>query len=88
MRPAELGELVRAPKLGKLVHKMIATVPRFALDATIQPLTRALLRIDLVLTPDFRWDDEHHGYVEPFLILVRRRAPCSHQTRPYATARL
>lgn len=71
MRPAQIGELIGAAKLGKVVKKMINMVPRLQLDASIQPLTRGLLRVDLVLTPDFQWDQEVHGYVEPFLILVR-----------------
>lgn len=74
MRPAELGELIRNPKFGKLVHKMICMVPRLQLAASIQPLTRNLLRIDLVVTPDFRWDEEQHGFVEPFIIMVRTAA--------------
>jgi hypothetical protein len=74
MRPAELGELIRNPKFGKLVHKMISMVPRLQLAASIQPLTRTLLRIDLVVTPDFKWDVEQHGFVEPFIIMVRATA--------------
>ena len=67
-------------KLGKVVKKMINMVPRLQLDASIQPLTRGLLRVDLVLTPDFQWDQEVHGYVEPFLILVCSCEPhaCRH----------
>ena len=74
MRPAELGELIRNPKFGKPVHAAIASIPRLQLSASILPLTRALLRIDLVLTPDFRWSEAQHGYVEPFLIMVRSGA--------------
>jgi pre-mRNA-splicing helicase BRR2 len=70
MRPAQLGELINAPSLGKVVKKMINQIPRLQLEASIQPLTRGLLRMDLLLTPDFQWDQEQHGYVEPFLILV------------------
>lgn len=71
MRPAQLGELINAPSLGKVVKKMINQIPRLLLEASIQPLTRGLLRMDLILTPDFQWEQEQHGYVEPFLILVR-----------------
>ena len=71
MRPAQLGELINAPSLGKVVKKMINQIPRLQLEASIQPLTRGLLRMDLILTPDFQWEQEQHGYVEPFLILVR-----------------
>jgi pre-mRNA-splicing helicase BRR2 len=83
MRPAELGELIRNAQLGRVVHKLISMVPRLQLDASIQPLTRNLLRIDLVLTPDFRWDEEQHGFVEPFLIMVCRKSACA--TRAAAT---
>ena len=36
----------------------------------MQPITRSLLRIDLSITPDFRWDEKIHGGAETFLILV------------------
>ena len=75
MRPAELGELVRNAQIGRVVHKLVSMVPRLQLEASIQPLTRGLLRIDLVLTPDFRWDEEQHGFVQPFLITVRPPRP-------------
>jgi pre-mRNA-splicing helicase BRR2 len=71
MRPAELGELIRNAQLGRVVHKLISMVPRLQLDASIQPLTRNLLRIALELNPDFKWEQEQHGFVEPFLITVR-----------------
>lgn len=79
MRPAQLGELINAPSLGKVVKKMINQIPSLQLEASIQPLTRGLLRMDLILTPDFQWDQEQHGYVEPFLILVR----CSTAASPF-----
>ena len=36
----------------------------------MQPITRSLLRIDLTVTPDFRWDEKVHGGAESFWILV------------------
>ena len=42
----------------------------FRLQATVQPITRSLLRIDLTITPDFQWDDKAHGNAESFTILV------------------
>lgn len=36
----------------------------------MQPITRSLLRIDLSITPDFRWDEKIHGGAESFIILV------------------
>jgi pre-mRNA-splicing helicase BRR2 len=42
----------------------------YRLQAQVQPITRSLLRIDLSITPDFRWDEKIHGNAETFLILV------------------
>lgn len=50
----------------RLVHQL----PKIQLQANVQPLTRAVLKVDLTVTPDFRWDEKVHGYVEPFWILV------------------
>ena len=40
------------------------------LQAQVQPITRTLLRIDLSIVPDFRWDEKIHGGAETFIILV------------------
>ena len=40
------------------------------MSAQVQPITRTLLRIDLTITPDFRWDEKYHGTSESFFILV------------------
>ncbi|KAH9911636.1 Sec63 Brl domain-containing protein [Fomitopsis serialis] len=36
----------------------------------VQPITRTLLRIDLTIIPDFRWDEKIHGTAESFWIMV------------------
>jgi pre-mRNA-splicing helicase BRR2 len=46
------------------VHKL------YSIQAQVQPITRSLLRIDLTITPDFRWDEKVHGGAESFWILV------------------
>ncbi|XP_076912670.1 DExH-box ATP-dependent RNA helicase DExH12-like [Bidens hawaiensis] len=66
----ELGELIRAPKLGRTLHKCIHQFPKLNLAAHIQPITRTILRVELTITPDFQWEDKIHGYVEPFWVIV------------------
>ena len=66
----ELGELIRQPRLGKLLHRLIHQFPRLELAAQIQPITRSVLKIDLTITPDYQWEDSVHGFVEPFWIIV------------------
>ena len=45
-------------------------LPRSRLQAQVQPITRTLLRIDLSIVPDFRWDEKIHGTAETFVIMV------------------
>ncbi|XP_076951911.1 DExH-box ATP-dependent RNA helicase DExH12-like [Bidens hawaiensis] len=66
----ELGELVRGPHLGRVLHKYIHQVPKLNLAAHIQPVTQSMLTVELTITPDFQWDDKIHGYVEPFWVIV------------------
>jgi pre-mRNA-splicing helicase BRR2 len=70
MKPADLGELVRMPKAGRAIHRLIHALPRLELQAHVQPLTRTLLRMDLTLAPDFQWDGAIHGGGELFWVLV------------------
>jgi len=68
--PTELGELIRAPKLGKTVHKYVHQFPKLELSTHIQPVTRSTLKVELTITPDFQWDDKIHGKAEAFWIFV------------------
>ncbi|CAK8540099.1 unnamed protein product [Lathyrus sativus] len=66
----EIGELIRAPKMGRTLHKFIHQFPKLNLAAHVQPITRTVLGVELTITPDFAWDDRIHGYVEPFWVIV------------------
>lgn len=66
----EIGELVRIPKMGKALHKLVHQFPRLELAAHVQPITRTVVKIDLTLTPDFQWDNKVHGFAEPWWIFV------------------
>ncbi|OXB54104.1 UNVERIFIED_CONTAM: hypothetical protein H355_013778 [Colinus virginianus] len=67
---AEIGELVRVPQMGKLLHRLIHLFPKLELAAFVQPLTRTCLLVELTLTPDFQWDSKIHGNGELFWIIV------------------
>jgi pre-mRNA-splicing helicase BRR2 len=71
MEPHEIGELVRAPKLGKTVYKYIHQIPKLELTVHILPITRSTLKVELLIQPDFEWDsDKVHGSSEAFWIFV------------------
>jgi pre-mRNA-splicing helicase BRR2 len=46
--PTEMGELIRAPKLGKTIHKYVYQYPKLELS-----ITRSTLKVELTITPDF-----------------------------------
>lgn len=70
MKPADLGELVRMPKVGKALHRLIHSIPKLEVSAYIQPITRSLLKMDITLVPDFQFDPALHGGAEVFWLLV------------------
>ncbi|KIJ93294.1 hypothetical protein K443DRAFT_112249 [Laccaria amethystina LaAM-08-1] len=70
LTPPEIGELIGIPNAGRLVHRLVHSFPKLQLQAQVQPIARSLLRIDLSIIPDFRWDEKIHGTAETFLIVV------------------
>jgi pre-mRNA-splicing helicase BRR2 len=69
-QPQEIGELVRFPKMGKMIHRFVHQFPRLELSAHVQPITRTVLRVKLTITPDFQFDPKAHGTFEPFYVIV------------------
>jgi pre-mRNA-splicing helicase BRR2 len=67
---SELGALVRFPAKGAFLFKRVHMCPRITLSAAVQPLTRALLRVELTVTPDFEFDSSVHGFAVGFWITV------------------
>jgi pre-mRNA-splicing helicase BRR2 len=70
LEPNEIGELIGEPKAGRLVHRLVNQFPRLELQAFFQPITRSLLHVQLTITPDFQWDEKHHGGAQSFHIIV------------------
>lgn len=66
----ELGELIGLPKSGQLLKSYVDKFPRLDLQAHVLPLTRSLLKINLVIQPDFQWDHDIHGHTQGFWIIV------------------
>jgi len=66
----EIGELIRMPKMGKTLHKLVHQFPKMELSVHVQPITRSTLRVELTITPDFQWDEKVHGNSQAFYIFV------------------
>lgn len=44
--------------IGLKVKQCVHQIPAILMEATIQPITRTVLRVRLTITPDFRWNDQ------------------------------
>lgn len=53
MSAQQLGELVKFPKMGKILHKLVHHFPKLELEAYVQPITRSVVRVELAISADF-----------------------------------
>ncbi|CAL4929780.1 unnamed protein product [Urochloa decumbens] len=70
MEENEIGALIRFSHQGKLVKQYVGYFPYVNLSATVSPITRTVLKVDLHITPEFVWKDRHHGMSERWWIIV------------------
>ncbi|XP_029640230.1 activating signal cointegrator 1 complex subunit 3 isoform X1 [Octopus sinensis] len=71
MTSKEIGLMIHHQKMGVNVKRCVHQIPYLDLDATIQPITRTVLRVRLSIKPEFHWDDKIHGKTgEPFWVWV------------------
>lgn len=70
LKPQDLGEMVKIPKMGKTLHKYVHMFPKLEVSALVQPISRSLLKVDLTITPDFQFDVSVHEYAQLFWVLV------------------
>lgn len=70
MESAEIGSLVHNQKMGGVIGKLLDNFPTVSVEAEIAPLNRDVLRVKLFITPEFRWNDRHHGKSESYWIWV------------------
>ncbi|XP_071253079.1 activating signal cointegrator 1 complex subunit 3 [Salvelinus alpinus] len=71
MQKDEIGHMLHHVNIGLKVKQCVHQIPSILMEATIQPITRTVLRVRLQITPDFQWHDQCHGSVgEPWWLWV------------------
>ncbi|TMS11145.1 Activating signal cointegrator 1 complex subunit 3, partial [Larimichthys crocea] len=65
MRKDEIGHMLHHVNVGLSVKQCVHQIPSITMEATIQPITRTVLRVRLLVTPDFRWNDQVVLHVTP-----------------------
>jgi activating signal cointegrator complex subunit 3 len=53
-----------------LVKQHLGYFPSIQLAATVSPITRTVLKVDLLITPNFIWKDRFHGTALRWWILI------------------
>lgn len=54
MDPKEIGQMLHHVRAGADVKKAALEVPLVEMEASIQPITRTVLRVKLTVTPNFK----------------------------------
>lgn len=71
----EITSLVRANHvIGKKIYLAAKNFPRMNVSASVQPVTRTVIKLHLTITADFYWNEKVHGTVEPFHIWIEDAA--------------
>ncbi|XP_020519141.1 DExH-box ATP-dependent RNA helicase DExH14 [Amborella trichopoda] len=70
MEEREIGALLRYGPAGKIIKQCLCFFPWIQLSASVSPITRTVLKVDLLITPDFIWKDRFHGASQRWWILV------------------
>lgn len=66
----EIGRMLRDNKNARYVKQLSYIIPRVELDTNVRPISRNLLAIELLITPQFRWVQREHGSRLVFRIWV------------------
>nr|CAD7572321.1 unnamed protein product [Timema californicum] len=61
MDEKEIGNFLRHAKMGQTVKRCAEEFPMVEMEASLQPITRTVLRIRLTVSANFRWNDKVHG---------------------------
>lgn len=61
MEASEIGAAVRHPAAGSTIASAVASFPSLSLEARVHPVTRSVVRVQLAITPTFKWLDAVHG---------------------------
>ncbi|KAF3438089.1 hypothetical protein FNV43_RR20845 [Rhamnella rubrinervis] len=70
MHEKDIGALIRYAPGGRLVKQYLGYFPWIQLSATVSPITRTVLKVNLLITPDFIWKDRFHSAAQRWWLIV------------------
>lgn len=63
------GHMLHHVNIGLTVKHCVHQIPSIMMEASIQPITRTVLRVRLFVTPDFHWNDQVNMWLHCNIIL-------------------
>eukprot|EP01035_Chromulina_nebulosa_P017991 gene17991-23628_t len=70
LRAQDFGEMVKIPKMGKTLLKFVHMFPKLSIAAQFLPITRSLLKVELIITPNFQFDSQYLDNSMLFWVLI------------------
>ena len=67
---SDIGSFVRYPLMGNTIKSCVDRMPNLYIDASIQPITRRILRVTLHIEVDFEWVVKIHGQTQSWYIWI------------------
>ncbi|KAJ6262851.1 hypothetical protein Dda_1408 [Drechslerella dactyloides] len=70
MDALEIGDLIHNKKVGYDIKRIVNTFPIISVDVETAPLNRDVLKVRLIINPQFDWNDRLHGNSESYWIWI------------------
>lgn len=70
MTANDIGHLISHVRMGPVVKACVNQFPTLSMSASIQPITRTVLKVNLTINADFDWNERVHGFGEPFWVWI------------------
>lgn len=70
MSIADIGTLVRNQRFGGVIHGLVKSFPLLQLNVRCLPLTRTVLKVEVVVNANFFWNDKYSGGSESWWIMI------------------
>jgi len=67
----QVGDAIDNSGQRKNVFTLVHKFPRLDMTASVQPITRSLLKMELTITSQFTWDEQFHGNSLAFWVIVK-----------------
>lgn len=52
------GHILHHVSVGLTIKQCVHQIPSITMEASVQPITRTVLRVRVIVMPDFRWNDQ------------------------------